>query len=146
MKSPYQLLLWGILAALSTFAIAQEKPADNSSACCSQPNFPDTVMVNGVAEPVYRPGHGVSIPHATYMPMAEYSDKARKKKINGNVMLSAIITSTGEVADVKVEKGLGYGLDEKALEAVRRWKFQPAMKDGKPVSVGIVIETNFRLY
>lgn len=146
MKSPYRLLLWGILIAFSTFAIAQGKPADDSSACCSQPSFPPTVMVNGVAEPVYRPGHGISIPHATYMPSPEYSEKARRKKINGNVTLSAIITSTGEVADVRVEKGLGYGLDEKALEAVRRWKFQPAMKDGKPVSVGIMIETNFRLY
>ena len=138
--------LWGVLGLLSAFAIAQEKPADNSSTCCGQPDFPQTIIVNGVSEPVYRPGRGISNPRATYMPIAEYSDKARRKKINGNVMLSAIVTSTGEVADPKVEKGLGYGLDEKALEAVRRWKFQPAMKDGKPVSVGIMIQTSFHLY
>lgn len=145
MNSPHRRLC--ILAFVISFgvALAQEKPANDPS-CCNQPSFPQTVVVNGVAEAVYRPGRGVSIPHGTYMPSAEYSEKARKKKIQGNVTLSAIITSTGEVADVKVDKGLGYGLDEKAVEAVRRWKFQPAMKDGKPVSVGIMIETNFRLY
>ena len=125
---------------------AQEKADSNSSSCCEQSQPSRTVMVNGVAEPVYRTGKGVSIPRATYQPSPEYSDKARKRKIEGIVMLSAVVTSTGGVSDIHVTKGLGYGLDEKAVQALSRWKFEPAMKDGKPVSVEIVIEQNFRLY
>jgi len=104
-------------------------------------------MVNGIAEPVYRTGtKGISLPRPTYRPSAEYSEKARKLKIQGQVILSAVVTSAGELADIKVTKSLGYGLDEKAMEPLRRWKFQPAMKDGKPVSVEITIEQDFHLY
>ena len=125
---------------------AQDKPSDTSAPCCKQSDSQRTVIVNGVAEPVYRTGKGVSIPHATYQPPAEYSDQARKRKIQGIVMLSAVVTSTGDVTDIRVTKSMGYGLDEKAVEALRRWKFLPSMKDGKPVSVEITIEQNFHLY
>lgn len=140
----FRVLLCFAAFLLPSSIAAQE--SNESNKCCADPQAPATVVVNGVSEPVYQPGKGVSIPRATYRPVAEYSDKARKKKIQGLVMISAVILSTGDVTAVHVEKGLGYGLDEKAVDAVRRWKFEPAMKDGKPVSVSIKIETNFHLY
>jgi len=149
MKTLSRLLPWvvGVIALSPALVFCQNEPSNNSAACCPQDNSPRIVLVNGVAEPVYRGGtKGISIPHAIYQPSAEYSEKARKRKIQGTVMLSAVVTSTGEVTEMHVTKALGYGLDEKAVEAVRRWKFQPAMKDGKPVSVSLVIEQNFHLY
>jgi TonB family protein len=105
-----------------------------------------TVMVDGVAEPVYHRGRGITFPELIYTPEPDFSDEARKRHIEGMVVLSAIVTSKGETTDVRVLNGLGHGLDEKAVEAVRRWKFHPGSKDGKPVSVELKVEVSFRLY
>jgi TonB family protein len=77
---------------------------------------------------------------------AEYSDKARKAKVQGVVLVSTMISDDGSPTDIKVVKGLGMGLDEKAVEAVSKYRFRPAMKDGEPVAARITIEVNFRLY
>ncbi len=61
-------------------------------------------------------------------------------------MLWLIVGPDGKPHDIKVARALGMGLDQKAIEAVRNWKFEPAMKDGKPVAVQINVEVNFRLY
>ena len=95
---------------------------------------------------VLKPGNGVIPPHAIYMPEPEYSKKARKAKLQGTVVLSIIINANGEVHEITVEKSLGLGLDEKAIEAVRQWRFEPAMKDGKPVAVRVHVQTSFHLY
>ena len=98
------------------------------------------------SEPVYELGNGVTAPKPVYTPDPEYSDKARKKKINGTVVVAMIVTQEGRVRDVKITKGLGEGLDKQALAAVRTWKFEPATKDGKPVAVHLNVEVSFRLY
>lgn len=134
------------LSPATSSAVTGTASSNPSAPCCEQSEPSRTVVVNGVAEPVYRTAKGLSIPRPTYQLEPEYSDKARKRKIEGIVMLSAVVTSTGEVADIHVTQGLGYGLDEKAVQALSRWKFQPAMKDGKPVSVEIEIEQNFHLH
>ena len=95
---------------------------------------------------IYRVGGGVSAPRVTYDPDPQYSDEARKAKYQGVVVLWAIIDAEGKPRDLKVARSLGMGLDEKAIEAVRQWRFQPAMKDGRPVSVMVNIEVSFRLY
>ena len=96
---------------------------------------------------VFRPGvGGVSAPRAIYKPDPEYSEEARKAKYQGTVILGLIVDSLGRPKGLKVEHGLGMGLDEKALEAVRNWKFEPAEKDGKPVAVAISVEVQFRLF
>jgi len=96
---------------------------------------------------VFRPGvGGVSAPRAIYKPDPEYSEEARKAKYQGTVILGLIVDSFGRPKGLKVEHGLGMGLDEKALEAVRNWKFEPAEKDGKPVAVAISVEVQFRLF
>ena len=108
-----------------------------------------TVTVKGVTEPVYRvhrTGTGINPPRPTYSPEPDYSNEARKRKIEGVVTLAVVITSAGQTTQIRVLTSRGYGLDEKAIEAVRKWKFKPATKDGKPVSVEIALEIDFRLY
>jgi periplasmic protein TonB len=90
---------------------------------------------------------GYGMPACLYCPRADYSDEAMKVKVQGVVELMAIITPDGRVTDVHVAKGLGLGLDEKAIEAVRSWRLKPALgPDGKPASVRQLIEVAFQLY
>jgi periplasmic protein TonB len=95
---------------------------------------------------VFRVGGGVSAPRTLYDPEPEYSEEARKAKYQGSVVLWVVVDANGRPRDVKVARSLGMGLDEKAIEAVRNWKFEPAKKDGQPVAVQVNIEVNFRLY
>jgi TonB family protein len=97
------------------------------------------------SEPVYEVGNGVTAPKSVYTPNPEYSDKARKKKIIGTVVVAMIVTAEGEVRDVKVTKSVDESLDKQVVAAVRSWKFEPATKDGKPVAVHVRAEVNFRL-
>jgi TonB family protein len=87
-------------------------------------------------------------PKCKYCPTAPYSEAARQLKIQGKVVLSATIGTDGRAHNVVVKSGLGYGLDEKALQTVRDdWKFEPAKgPDGKPTAARIVIEVAFHLY
>lgn len=95
---------------------------------------------------VFKVGGGVQAPRALVTPDPEYSEEARKAKYQGVVVLWLIVGPDGQPRDIRVQRGLGMGLDQKAIEAVRRWKFDPATKDGKPVAVQINVEVNFRLY
>ncbi len=95
---------------------------------------------------VYRIGGGVSAPVAIFTPEAEFSDEARRAKYQGVCLISLIVDAQGNPQNPRVVRPLGMGLDEKALEPVRKYKFKPAMKGGKPVAVMMSIEVNFRLY
>jgi|ERR1700690_1262509 len=96
--------------------------------------------------PVASEESGITRPRAIYAPDPEYSDEGRKKKINGTVELSLTVGTDGLAHDIKVEKKLGHGLDEKAVEALRRWKFQPALKDGKPCEAHLQVAMTFKIY
>jgi TonB family protein len=98
-----------------------------------------------VAGEVFGTGDGVSAPAVTYWVDPGYSEEARKAKYGGVVMLSVVVDSEGRARDIHVVKSLGMGLDDKAIEAVQKWKFRPGTKDGKPVNVRATIEVNFRL-
>lgn len=100
----------------------------------------------GIGGGAYRVGGGVSAPRAVYSPDPEYSEEARKAKYQGVVVLWVVVGPDGHVRDIKVSRSLGMGLDEKALEAVKSWRFEPAKKDGQPVPVQISVEVSFRLY
>ena len=100
----------------------------------------------GIGGGVFRVGGGVSAPRAVFTPDPEYSEEARKAKYQGTCVLWLIVGQDGRPREIKIARSLGMGLDEKAIEAVRNWKFEPAMKDGQPVSVQINVEVNFRLY
>jgi periplasmic protein TonB len=100
----------------------------------------------GIGGGVFRVGGGVSAPRALSTPDPEYSDEARKARYQGTVVLWLIVDQNGHPQNVRVSRSLGMGLDQKALEAVRQWKFEPARKDGRPVAVQINVEVNFKLY
>ncbi len=96
---------------------------------------------------VFRVGGQISAPVPLLTPEAEFSDEARRAKYQGEVMITLIVDAQGNPINPRVVRPLGMGLDEKALEAVRKYKFKPALKDGRtPVPVLITIAVNFRLY
>lgn len=94
---------------------------------------------------VFRVGGGVTAPTLLQKVEPEYSEEARKAKYQGVVILYIEVTPDGRANNIRVQKSLGLGLDEKAIEAVKRWRFRPGMKEGKPVAVAATIEVNFRL-
>ncbi len=100
----------------------------------------------GTGGGAFRVGGGVSAPKAIYSPDPEYSEEARKVKHMGTVVLWLVVGPDGKPRDIRVLRTLGLGLDEKAIEAVKTWRFEPGMKDGKPVSTQINVEVNFHLY
>lgn len=102
---------------------------------------PNTTLANGV----YRAGNGVSKPVLVHKVEPEYSEAARKARLGGVVVLYIVIDERGHPVNPRVMTSLGSGLDEKAIEAVLKWRFEPGKKDGKPVSVAVTVEVNFRL-
>jgi len=99
----------------------------------------------GMGGGAYRIGGGVSPPSILYKVEPEYSEEARKAKFQGTVLLFVVVDEKGNPRDIKILRPLGLGLDQKAVEAVEKWKFSPGKKDGKPVPVQAQIEVNFRL-
>ena len=95
---------------------------------------------------INHPGGGVSNPVLVYAPDPEFSDEARRAKYQGVCVVGLIVDAQGNPQRVHVVQPLGMGLDEKALEAVRQYKFKPAVYQGHPVPVEINIEVNFRIY
>lgn len=100
----------------------------------------------GIGGGVYRVGGGISAPTAISAPDPDYTEEARRAKKQGTCVLWLIVDSTGHPRDIKVQRGLGFGLDQKAIDAVRQWRFNPALKDGRPVDVQISVEVEFHLY
>ncbi len=94
---------------------------------------------------VYRVGGGVSAPTLILKTEPDYTEAARAAKRQGVVVLYVHIAPDGAATKINVVKSLGFGLDEKAIEAVRKWRFNPGKKDGLPVTVTATIEVNFRL-
>lgn len=90
-------------------------------------------------------GNGVTAPELVSKVEPEYSEEARKAKYSGAVVLSIIVNTDGQAEDIRVVKSLGMGLDEKAIEAVRKWRFRPGKNKGVAVKVRAQIEVNFRL-
>ncbi len=105
----------------------------------------------------YHVGDGVSPPKLVYAPDPEYTDKARRKKMNGSVVVSLTVDVAGKPQNVHVSRSLGeglskklrpiaLGLDESALKSVKEYRFEPAEFQGKPVPVDISVEVTYRIY
>jgi len=100
----------------------------------------------GVGGGIFHVGGGTSAPRPVYSPEPEFSEEARKAKYQGVCTLGLIVGTDGRPSNIHVLSSLGMGLDEKAIEAVKNWKFEPAMRDGHPVRVEIAVEVDFHLY
>jgi len=97
-------------------------------------------------EPVYRVGGDVVAPRAIFSPEPEYSEEARQGQLQGTCLLWMVVGTDGKTHDVRIVRSLGMGLDERSIEAIRTWRFDPATKNGQTVAVQIKVETSFRLY
>jgi len=94
---------------------------------------------------IFKVGGDVTNPVLIQKVEPEYSEQARKAKFTGTVVLNIVVRRDGSVGDVKVVTPLGLGLDEKAIEAVKQWRFRPSMKKGEAVDVFAQVEVTFRL-
>jgi TonB family protein len=94
---------------------------------------------------VYRIGGVVSEPRLLVKVEPTYTDEARRAMLAGQVNLQCVIGADGKAGNFRMQRSLGLGLDEKAIEAVGSWRFQPGMKAGQPVAVFANVEVTFRL-
>ena len=102
---------------------------------------------SGIGDGVYGLGGGVKPPVAIYQPLPLYTEDARRARVEGIVLLQAIIRKDGSVDSFRVIRGLGYGLDESAINTIAtKWRFKPGTLSGQPVDVQANIEVTFRLY
>ena len=132
-----------LLFALSLYGTGRLACAVSGPDCS---HGPEVVGKLEDGSPIYMPTCGISPPRVVYQEEPEYSDKARKKKIQGTVELSAVVGADGNVHDVKIEHSAEASLDRQAVAALKKWKFKPATKDGEPVAVKLHTEMSFRLY
>jgi TonB family protein len=93
----------------------------------------------------FRPGSGIEPPRLMREVKAEYTDDARRRGVTGAVVLEVVVSRTGMVGEVKVLRGLGFGLDQRAVSAVQGWQFMPARRFGQPVDVIVEVEVEFSL-
>ena len=93
----------------------------------------------------YRPGSGIEPPRLVREVKADYTDDARRRGISGDVVLEIVVRSDGSVGDVRILQGLGEGLDQRAVQAVRQWRFEPARRRGAPVDVIVEVAVEFVL-
>jgi bla regulator protein BlaR1 len=98
------------------------------------------------AQQIYHIGGDVSAPKLVYAPDPEFTEKARRAKYQGACVITTVVDAQGNPTQVQVVRHLGMGLDKKAVEAVKQYRFKPAMRLGNPVAVKVNIEVNFRLY
>jgi TonB family protein len=98
------------------------------------------------SQPLEHLRRGVSAPRIVHKVEVNYTGKARKAKLQGTVIMMAIVDEKGKATNVVVVEPLGAGLDEQAVKTVQKWEFEPGMKEGKPVPVMVTIETSFRLF
>jgi protein TonB len=96
-------------------------------------------------EAVYEIGGSVKPPRQIYAPGPEYTDKARKKRQRGVVVLKLVVGADGLTRDINVVRSLSTELDGAAKYAFKNWKFAPATKDGEPVAVHMSVEVSFNL-
>ena len=93
----------------------------------------------------YRPESGIAPPRLIYEAQASYPEAARRRGIEGDVILDVVVLANGMVGDIRILRGLGWGLDEQAVNAVRQWRFDPAVRFGEPVDVMVEVAVEFAL-
>jgi TonB family protein len=102
-------------------------------------------MGGGTGGGVYQPGAGIDPPTLVKEVRPIYTDEARRQRIQGDVILEIVVRSDGSVGSIRVRRSLGGGLDQRAIEAVRQWRFNPARRHGTPVDVAVEVAVEFKL-
>ena len=99
----------------------------------------------GVSRGLYRPG--VTLPKCAYCPDPQYSDEAREAKLQGTVTLLVLVGADGKASQIRIVRGIGLGLDDRAVQAIRNWKFVPALDASRrAVPAWVTVEAVFRLF
>jgi protein TonB len=99
----------------------------------------------GTSESAYH--DGIRPPTCNYCPDPLYTDEARKAKVQGGVTLEVLVGASGQASEIHIARGIGFGLEERALQTVQSWRFQPARDGaGRAVPVWVTVEVSFRLF
>jgi protein TonB len=106
-----------------------------------------TAVASVAAQDVFSSKDGVMLPVPVRQVKADYTTAAMEARIQGTVVMDAVVLDDGKVGEVKVTESLDmeYGLDKQAVEAMKQWLFKPGTKDGKPVAVRLTVEMTFTL-
>ena len=107
--------------------------------------IPDAPPSDGPTGPVFQLTGDITPPEKVIFPSPRYTEEGRQARTQGVVILEAVVDALGDVSRVKVLKGLPYGLSEEAVATAKQWKFRPAMRAGKPVSVYLNLTIRFSL-
>ena len=129
-------------AVLLRMHFGYDQPASTEAPFCDGPDW----GAHPAPYTVHHVGNGITAPKATFAPDPEYAEKARRDKYMSTVLIAGTVDPRGAFTDLCVAQAAGEELDEKAIEAVMTWKFDPATLQGEPVAVRIHVETSFRLY
>lgn len=122
-------------------------PGGIGDSCCDGIGTSTGPHVGDGPPGIFSPGRrGVTVPQVIFDPEPTFSEEARKSKTQGTVRLLLVVGKDGHPYDVRVRESLGMGLDEKAIEAVNRWRFRPATFNGLPVATQIEVQVEFHLY
>jgi periplasmic protein TonB len=122
-------------------------PGGIGPGCCGGIGPSEGPGVGPGREGIYPAGKmGVTVPQVIYSPEPNFSDEARKARMQGVVELLVVVGKDGHTYDIRVAQSLGMGLDEQAIAAVRRWRFRPATLNGQPVATDIAVQVDFHLY
>ena len=146
-KFPQEGRIGDPLSKFSALSDGPGGPTGIGPGCCGGIGPSNGPHVGPGPEGIFAPGlRGVTVPQLIYSPEPTFSDEARKSKTQGNVTLMLVVGKDGRPYNIHVRESLGMGLDEKAIEAVSRWRFRPATFNGQPVATQIAVEVNFHLY
>jgi TonB family protein len=137
-----------VIAVFLNLALVVAAPSQEKTSPALTPNHDASQEVVSKVRPCSSrvPPPCANAPSVIKAPNPEYSEEAQKKRIVGTVILWLIVGSDGLPHDIRVSQPLGYGLDEEAIKAVKKWKFNPATVSGQPVAVQINVNVAFRLH
>jgi protein TonB len=122
-------------------------PGGTGKGCCDGLGDSSGPHVGSGPPGIYPAGRGgVTIPEAIFSPEPSFSEEARKAKAQGIVLLTVVVGKDGRPYDLRIAQSLGMGLDEKAIEAVTRWRFRPATLNGQPIASRVAVQVDFHLY
>ena len=129
-------------ASMRSYGQNSANPAPSSSAA-AQSHGSGTADIPD--DQIRKVGGAVSGPRVIYHVVPEFSEQARREKFVGQVVVGLIVDTDGMPQQIHVVRGVGHGLDEKAIEAISHYRFRPAMANGKPVPVRVNVEVNFQI-